>query len=126
MHLEPRPERRKRRSDDPLSALNLQLDFTRHEAELDALVLADQAGYLVAGAGASSTCEMLAAHAPLFANGHAPPREGELFGDPNEIKVQSVWACGSELLLCAKGRGWQRALSLARAAAGCRRILDSK
>ena len=62
------PERRRRRSNDTLQALHHQLAFARSEAGLDALVLVDEAGCLVAGAGAWPTCEMLAAYAPLLAH----------------------------------------------------------
>ncbi|HVY47147.1 MAG TPA: hypothetical protein VHB21_14770, partial [Minicystis sp.] len=60
-------ERRRRRSHDPVTALHYQLAFTRSEAGLDAVVLVDESGCLVAGAGAWPACEELAAYAPLLA-----------------------------------------------------------
>ncbi|MEO7327770.1 MAG: hypothetical protein ABI193_04285, partial [Minicystis sp.] len=47
-------DRRRRRSEDPITALHYQLSFSRHEAALEALVLVDDSGCLVAGAGAWS------------------------------------------------------------------------
>ena len=45
-------DRRKHRSDDPLVALHHQLSHVRTEADLDAVVIADGAGLVVAGANA--------------------------------------------------------------------------
>ncbi len=56
-------DRRRRRSEDPITALHYQLSFARAEAELEALVLVDDSGCLVAGAGAWPLCEELAAYA---------------------------------------------------------------
>ena len=61
-------ERRKQRSTDPIIALHYQLQAVRAEASLDALVLVDDAGCLVAGAGAWPVCEELAAFAPFLAD----------------------------------------------------------
>src|SRR5262245_44971287 len=60
-------ERRRRRSDDPITALHYQLSSVRAEAQLAALVLIDEGGCLIAGAGAWPLCEELAAYAPLLA-----------------------------------------------------------
>src|SRR5262249_3997345 len=62
-------ERRRRRSDDPLVALHYQLAHARQEGQLEAIVVADDAGVVVAGAGAWATCEELAAYAPILAQG---------------------------------------------------------
>jgi hypothetical protein len=112
-------ERRARRSDDTMTALHYQLAFARHEGGFEALVLADSSGCLVAGAGAWPTCEMLAAYAPLFAHPGAP-------SDAGQMEVQKLLIDGSEVLLCARGGGTSRSPSMARAAAGCRRILGSE
>src|SRR5438105_2665681 len=64
-------DRRSRRSDDPITALHYQLAHARHHARLEAMVLVDASGALVAGAGAWPVCEELAAFAPLLA------RQGE-------------------------------------------------
>lgn len=128
-------DRRRRRSNDPLAAVHHQLDFARHEAELDALVLADTSGCLVAGAGALSECELLAAHAPLRDDEWTAPWDSDL-GPGAELATRvdaglaDVEVCrlvvdGTELLLCAKGGGAERQAWMARAAAGCARILGS-
>src|SRR5262249_50811406 len=125
-------DRRTRRSDDTMMALHYQLAFVRHEADLDALVLADPAGCLVAGAGAWPTCELLAAYAPVWRDG-LPPAElagAEDFASvglappDSSVEVRSVMIDGLEVLLCSRGGSRaERDAGLARAAAGCQRIL---
>jgi hypothetical protein len=123
---QPWVERRRRRSDDPVTALHYQLSTTRTEAHLDAVVLVDDSGCLVAGAGAWPACEELAAYAPLLAdpgavkNGTISARIAALTA---EVEVQSLAIDGSEVLLCGRGGTPERGASIARAAAGCLRIL---
>jgi hypothetical protein len=119
-------DRRRRRSDDAIMALHYQLASARHEAALDALVLVDDRGCLVAGAGAWPACEELAAYAPLLAhpsaigNATVSSRIEALTGD---VAVQTLVIDGGEAVLCARGGGEARRGSIERAAAGCRRIL---
>ena len=87
-------DRRRTRSADPLVALHYQLAQARQEGQLDAIVVADDSGVVVAGAGAWAVCEELAAYAPLLAQGvwHEPglaatSRVAELC---TEVDVQSV------------------------------------
>jgi hypothetical protein len=108
-----------------MTALHYQLAFARHQGGFDALVLADSAGCLVAGAGAWPTCEMLAAYAPLLAHPASPPVSG-LGDDGTDVEVRKLMIDGSEVLLCARGGGTSRAPSMARAASGCRRILGGE
>ena len=61
-----RPERRRNRSQDALTALTRLLDATRQAEELTALAIADSSGCLVAGSGAARLCEELCAFAPLL------------------------------------------------------------
>src|ERR1700722_12760211 len=63
-HLE---DRRRKRSVDPLVALHYKLAYARKNGALDAIVVADSSGVVVAGAGSWATCEELAAYAPLLA-----------------------------------------------------------
>ena len=49
-------ERRTRRSQDPYRALCLQLEHSRSQGQLDAVVIAIDNGLLVAGAGERSVC----------------------------------------------------------------------
>ncbi len=131
MDIIPRPtekvsDRRRRRSDDPITALHYQLSATRAAASLDALVLVDGSGCLVAGAGAWPACEELAAYAPLLARPSAVTsatlgsRLAELEGS---VEVTTVDAGGYDAVLCGKGGSAARAEFIARAAAGCKRIL---
>ena len=126
-------ERRQKRSQDPLIALHYQLAYARHDGELDALVLADPSGVVVAGAGAWAVCEELAAYAPLFAQeahdaaggaSGASDRMSELRG---EVEVRSMRVDGVDVLLCARGGGSDgpraRGTSMKRAEAGVSRIL---
>ena len=119
-------DRRKNRSDDPLIALHYQLAHCRHVGRLDAIVVADDAGVVVAGAGAWATCEELAAYAPILAQGQwtepgldDTSRVAELRG---EVDIQPVDVDGQTVLLCARG-GPRRADAMDRAAAGVARIL---
>jgi hypothetical protein len=112
-----RTERRSRRSNDTMTALHYQLAFARQQGGFDALVLADSAGVVVAGAGAWATCELLAAYAPLLA--HEPTIDAPL----TDVQIEKVLVDGSEVLLCARGGGAGGGSSLMQAASGCRRIL---
>jgi len=121
-------ERRRRRSDDPITALHYQLSHARAEANLSALVLVDDGGCLVAGAGAWPVCEELAAYAPLLANPNlvASATVGSRIAAlSSEVLVRSISLDGAEALICGAGGGEGRAASIARAAAGCRRILGA-
>ena len=123
----PSGDRRRRRSDDPITALHYQLSHTRAEAGLDVVVLVDDTGCLVAGAGAWPACEELAAYAPLLADqaavGNAAVGSRIALLEP-EVCVRTLSLDGAVAVLCGKGGDASRTASIARAAAGCRRILD--
>src|SRR5262245_54859139 len=55
------PERRCRRSDDPLLALGLLLEAARRAHGARTIAVADASGLLIAGAGSAHACEELAA-----------------------------------------------------------------
>jgi hypothetical protein len=119
-------ERRRRRSHDPLVALHYQLSHARSEGELDAIVVADASGLVVAGAGAWAVCEELAAYAPFLATeddtqGHQglSNRIAALRGD---VDVTTIDIGSQEVLICARG-GRSRKESLRSAAQGIDRIL---
>jgi hypothetical protein len=123
-------ERRTRRSDDPIIALHYQLSAVRKEAGLEAVVLVDGSGCLVAGAGAWPVCEELAAYAPFLAD-RTLPQTAEVAGRAAEIAreahVRAMSLDGAEVLLCARGGGAMDVTpSIVRAAAGCRRILGGE
>jgi hypothetical protein len=120
------PERRAKRSDDPVTALHYQLAHVRARARLDCVVLVDDCGSLLAGAGAWPSCEELAAYAPLLAHPaeiqwtDVGTRLAELARD---VDVRTVRVDGSQVLLCSKGVGGREALD--QAAKGCARILGA-
>jgi hypothetical protein len=120
-------ERRTRRSNDIMTALHYQLAFARHQGGFDALVLADSAGCVVAGAGAWATCELLAAYAPLLAHdaSGAPMTDDAAKSPAGDVEIQKFTVDGGEVLLCSRGGGNARAPSLRHAASGCQRILSA-
>jgi hypothetical protein len=102
------PDRRRRRSADPLVALHHQLASSRQEDSLEAIVVAEGSGVVVAAAGAWAVCEELAAYAPLLAGGvwtepgfEADSRIAEL---RTRVDVLPVDVDGQTVLLCALGR----------------------
>jgi hypothetical protein len=122
----PIADRRRRRSDDPITALHYQLSHTRAEAGLEAVVLVDDTGCLVAGAGAWPLCEELAAFAPLLADRSAigsSTVSARLAAIENETFVRTLSLDGVEAMLCGRGGDASRSDLIARAADGCRRIL---
>ena len=127
-------DRRRKRSNDPLIALHYQLAHARHDGDLEAIVVADASGVVVAGAGSWAACEELAAYAPLLAQGvvwNEPGEPSELGASSRvaslrlEVEVQTVTVDGQDVLLCARG-GWMRTAMVERAAHAVSRILQSK
>ncbi|MFW2390370.1 MAG: hypothetical protein ACN4G0_18690 [Polyangiales bacterium] len=117
-------DRRKHRSQDPYRALCLQLESSRLQGELDAVVVAIDNGLLVAGAGERSVCEALGAVAPLVGS---PSFNGRF---PRAIEGQSVDVCsvsleGETVYVASVGRRrgdeW-----LQQSVGGVRRILGSR
>ncbi len=121
----PDVERRRKRSDDVVMALHYQLATARAEAGLEALVLVDDRGSLLAAAGAWAPCEELAAFAPLLARpedaqrGAVVGRLSTLARETTSIAIDSL---GVPLLLSARGGGAGHDAML-RVAAACVRIL---
>lgn len=128
-------DRRTRRSTDPLVALHYQLSSTRARGELDAIVVADASGVVVAGAGSWPVCEELAAYAPLLAEGDwgtvSDSVSSRVESLRKDVEVRSLLVAGQEVLLCARrhrrgaapGEGVARDLD--QAAAGVSRILSA-
>jgi hypothetical protein len=132
-------ERRKKRSLDPLVALHYQLAHAKTDGALDAIVLADTAGILVAGAGSWVVCEELAAYAPLLAHelgqpiGMALPSRMEAMRDDVDVRAMSVQ--GQPMFLCsfinrsARARAHRplsRSEATDQAARGVTRILETR
>jgi hypothetical protein len=122
----PHEDRRQNRSDDPLVALHYQLAQTRREGHLDAIVVADDWGVVVAGAGGWAACEELAAYGPLLARGvWSEPGLGQdsrIAELRTNVDVRPVDIAGQRVLLCARG-GRMCATSMENAAGGVARIL---
>ena len=125
-------ERRRRRSDDPLVALHYQLTSTRARSGLDAVVLADFSGVVVAGAGSWAACEELAAYAPLLADGAVMTAAVTSRVDllRRDALVVHVTVAGQDVLLCGRPRRDEKkpegaARALDAAAAGVTRILTA-
>lgn len=99
-------ERRRRRSADPLVALHYQLTETRSRGELDAIVVADASGVVVAGAGSWPVCEELAAYAPLLAEGAWATMTDSVTSRVEslrkDVEVRALSVAGQDVLLCAR------------------------
>jgi hypothetical protein len=96
-------ERRTRRSQDPYRALCLQLEHSRLQGELDAVVVAIDNGLLVAGAGERSVCEALGAIAPLMSSSSFSGRlPGALEGQ--SVDVREVSLDGETVYVASVGR----------------------
>ena len=98
-------------------------------ADFDAVVLVDDVGCVVAGAGAWPVCEELAAYAPYLANRTITYSEDIATKTAilaSQTHVQPLSIDGMDVVLCAKG-ACDRDVSteLFHAAAGCHRILTS-
>lgn len=86
-------ERRSRRSHDPLVALHYKLSATRREGALDALVVADADGLVVAGAGAWPLCEEIAAYAPILEDAGEQALPSRLAGRVQVRHGDGLWVC---------------------------------
>jgi hypothetical protein len=99
-------DRRRRRSSDPLVALHYQLSSTRARGELDAIVVADASGVVVAGAGSWPVCEELAAYAPLLADGSWAQMSDNVSSRVEslrkDVEIRSISVGGQDILLCAR------------------------
>jgi hypothetical protein len=99
-------DRRQRRSSDPLVALHYQLSSARARGDLDAIVVADPSGVVVAGAGSWPLCEELAAYAPLLADGDWAGMSNQVSSRVEalrrEVDVRLVSVGGQDVLLCAR------------------------
>jgi hypothetical protein len=120
-------DRRRKRSNDPLIALHYQLAQARHESSVEAVVLADGSGVVVAGAGAWAVCEELAAYAPLLAGDPMDETRsaGRVARMHGEVDVRPMHVDGVEVYLAARGHRSATTTMLGRLAAGISRILDS-
>lgn len=115
-------ERRRRRSEERHVALRYQLEHSRDHGRLEALVLADDGGIVVSGAGDTAICEELAAFGPLMARSPANlPLPDLLRG--GEVAVRPLRLHGQELFLVALGGNVARDALLHHSTQGVHRIL---
>jgi hypothetical protein len=131
----PESERRVRRSDDPLVALHYQLAEVRQKANLQALVLADASGVVVAGSGSWPVCEELAAYAPLLEDCTSAENETELTQTLSKLRTEVVIehvhleSGDQHILLCGRAAHFANAAStsvlMQNAAQGVVRILST-
>jgi hypothetical protein len=115
-------ERRHRRSEQPTMALRYQLEHTREQARLEAVVLADESGLVVGEAGDPAVCTELAAIAPWMLRTAARfPMPPLLRGA--DVCVRSVHVHGVPLHLAAIGGSIARDAVIASSLRGVERIL---
>jgi predicted regulator of Ras-like GTPase activity (Roadblock/LC7/MglB family) len=101
-------DKRRRRSADPITAIQLQLQQVMQDFGLDGCVIATTEGLLIAAPESmgSHRAEEIAAIAPL----HAVAGTGvetaatDLDGQPVQLHVQGFWALGQELIVAAIGQ----------------------
>jgi hypothetical protein len=115
-------ERRVRRSSDRSTALRYQLERSRNEAGLEAIVLADRDGLPVGGAGDEAVCREMAAYAPLVSKSMMGlPLPPLLSG--GDLEVRPVTLHGRAYFLAALGGGTARDVWLRSSVEGVGRIL---
>jgi hypothetical protein len=121
-------ERRKRRSNKWGEALYYQLDTCRERSDLEAMVLIDAEGYLVATSGDERMCDELELEMEKIS------KDAEVFdgtvklpsGDAKEVYVRRIEALGNEFWLCAAGgQPDRRRQEIDTSMAGIGRILSS-
>lgn len=117
-------DRRLRRSNDRFVALRYQLEHTRERGGIEALVLADDDGLVVASSGDSAVCSELAAVCPLMARSlMGMPMPPTLRGA--EVAVRPVRVYGQDLYIGCVGGGVARDAHLVHSKGGVERILAS-
>ncbi len=114
-------DRRQNRSADPLVALHYHLASARARDNLDAMVLADGSGIVVAGAGSWAMCEEIAAYAPLLAERDPAPVSARIEAIRDAVMVQPLAYSSGPVFLCARGGASEE--SLKSTAEGVVRIL---
>jgi hypothetical protein len=120
-----RKERRRKRSEDVLEALELQLEACREQAGLEAMVLGDGDGLCLAWAGQDASCKEVAARMALV-NQKIENFEGVVLSPERRwnVRMRRFEAEGSDLYVCAIGGGGEkRAHQVHRSIGGVSRIL---
>lgn len=104
-------------------ALGRQLEAARRSGRLDALVLADSDGLLIASAGDREVCVALGALAPLGPRSAGYPCLRDMAG--GDVTVRTLTAPGYPLFLAALGGTAARDALLSTAMTGVSRILSA-
>ncbi len=126
----PRPgrplfERRRSRPTDTAAALVSAFDHAAQRAELDVLIVTDEAGILVSSSTTELDLAMLAAVTPLVARGSAKANVRR-DGAEREYSVRAIQVLGETLYVGALGGKFgPRERELATSASATRRILLS-
>ncbi|MEM9452940.1 MAG: hypothetical protein AAGF11_02090 [Myxococcota bacterium] len=124
----PRPggvkvERRRRRSNNAAEALELALTSAARRGQLDAVLVVDDAGMLVAKSDTELDLTMLAAITPIVGRGKAVPRVRR-GGQLREMSVDTMEVLGELLYVAALGGSYRaRSREVAGSVAATRRIL---
>jgi hypothetical protein len=95
-------DRRIKRSENTAEALELALTSAAARAQLDAVLLVDDAGLLVSNSDTSLDLSMLAAVTPIVGRGKAVPRI-KRNGEKREMSVRELEIDGDVLYVAALG-----------------------
>ena len=117
-------ERRQRRSKQQPTALRYQLEHTRERGRFEALVLADDAGLVLAAAGDRGLCEELGAIAPLMGRSPLGMRLPPLLRG-GEVAIRPMSLHGQDLDVACLGGNVARDALLTHSTSGIERILTS-
>lgn len=119
----PNQERRRRRSNHAAEALELALSSAARRGQLDAVLVVDEQGMLVAKSDTALDLTMLAAVTPIVGRGKAVPRVRRN-GEPLDMSVDIVEVLGEVLYVAALGGTHKtRAREVAGSMAATRRIM---
>jgi hypothetical protein len=98
----PNQERRHRRSTHAAEALELALTSAARRGQLDAVLVVDDQGMLVAKSNTDLDLTMLAAVTPIVGRGKTSPRVRR-GGEPLDMSVDAVEVLGEVLYVAALG-----------------------
>jgi hypothetical protein len=119
----PNQERRRHRSNNAAEALELALTYAARRGELDAVLVVDEQGMLVAKSDTDLDLTMLAAVTPIVGRGKAVPRVRR-GGEVRELSVDTVELLGEVLYVAALGGNHRtRVREVAGSMAATRRIM---
>ena len=117
-------DRRRRRSGNRGTALRFQLEHARNRGKIEALVLADRDGLVLAQAGKNGVCEELGAYAPLYSRSPLGMRLPPMLRG-GEVAVRPMRLHGQDLYLASLGGGVARDALLSHSSNGIQRILTA-